>query len=357
MIGTSEARVRSVKSGMSLAAAAFAVACLCAAGARSADGTSVRPGGPSGGIEEVVVTGEQPGPGLWQVSKGDHVLWVLGTVPALPKGMKWKTDGINRILASSQAMLSSPGLTPDANIGPFSAMLLLPTLIGVEKLPDGATLHQVLPPAVYARWTVQRQRYLGNSERLERLRPFIAADKLANVAYQKAGLTDDSEVISTVRKLAKKYRVKKMDAEYHIFIRDPKALIKNFKKASLDESACFNYQLDDLEYSLAESVLQANAWATGNAAALKSSLEKKPEDPCWEGISNVSFIKDLGIEDLAASINEAWLKAAEKSLTENQQSFAVLEMSDVLLPNGLLAMLKAKGYTVLGPADATYAAR
>jgi hypothetical protein len=32
------------------------------------------------------------------------------------------------------------------------------------------------------------------------------------VAYQKAGLTDDSEVISTVRKLAKKYRVKKMGA-------------------------------------------------------------------------------------------------------------------------------------------------
>ena len=331
----------------------FIAACLCAAGARSADGTSVRPESPSGGIEEVVVTGEQPGPGLWQVSKGDHVLWVLGTVPALPKGMKWKTGGIDKILASSQAILSSPGLTPDANIGPFSVMLLLPTLIGVEKLPDGATLHQVLPPAVYSRWTVQRQRYLGNSERLERLRPFIAADKLANVAYQKAGLTDDSEVLSTVRKLAKKYRVKRVDAEYHIFIKDPKALIKNFKKASLDESACFNYQLDDLEYSLAESVPQANAWATGNAAALKSSLERKPEDPCWEGISNVSFIKDLGIEDLTASIDEAWLKAAEKSLTENQQSFAVLEMSDVLLPNSLLAKLKARGYTVLGPADAT----
>jgi len=331
----------------------FIVACLCAAGARSAEGTSVRSEGPSGGIEEVVVTGEQPGPGLWQVSKGDHVLWVLGTVPALPKGMKWKTGGIDKILASSQAILSSPGLTPDANIGPFSAMLLLPTLIGVEKLPDGATLHQVLPPAVYARWVVQRQRYLGNSERLERLRPFIAADKLANVAYQKAGLTDDSEVLSAVRKLAKKYRVKRVDAEYHIFIKDPKALIKNFKKASLDESACFDYQLDDLEYSLAESVPQANAWATGNAAALKSSLERKPEDPCWEGISNVSFIKDLGIEDLTASINEAWLKAAEKSLTENQQSFAVLEMSGVLLPNSLLAKLKARGYTVLGPADAT----
>ena len=68
-------------------------------------------------------------------------------------------------------------------------------------------------------------------------------------------------------------------------------------------------------------------------------------------------IRDLGIEDLVASINEAWLKAAERSLEENQRSFALLEMSDVLLANGLLAKLKARGYTVLGPADATYAAR
>jgi hypothetical protein len=58
-----------------------------------------------------------------------------------------------------------------------------------------------------------------------------------------------------------------------------------------------------------------------------------------------------------ASIDEAWLKAAEKSLSENQQSVALLEMSDVLLPSGVLAKLKARGYTVLGPADATYAAR
>jgi hypothetical protein len=99
-------------------------------------------------------------------------------------------------------------------------MLLLPTLIGVEKMADGATLHQVLPPAIYARWTVQRQKYLGDTQRLERLRPFIAADQLVDAAYEKIGLTDDSEVISSVRKLAKRYRVKRVDAEYHIFIRE-----------------------------------------------------------------------------------------------------------------------------------------
>jgi hypothetical protein len=38
----------------------------------------------------VVVSGAQPGPGLWKVAKGDHVMWVLGTQSPLPKHMQWR---------------------------------------------------------------------------------------------------------------------------------------------------------------------------------------------------------------------------------------------------------------------------
>lgn len=311
----------------------------------------------AGALQEVVVTGEQPGPALWQVRKGDHLLWVLGTVSALPRHMKWKTDGIEKALASSQVMLSSPGLTPDANIGPLAVVFLLPSLIGLGKLPDGASLQQVLPAPLYARWTAERQTYLGNTLRLEHSRPIIAADKLSDAAYDKSGLTDDSEVVSTVRKLARKYRLKRADAQYHVFIRDPKALVKDFKKASLDESVCFSYLLTDLDYSLAESTPQAKAWATGDVATLKAIIGGKPEDPCWRGFGEIPFIKELGLEDIVASVDAAWLTAAEKSLSDNQQSFTVLEMDDVLLPGGLLAMLEARGYTLQGPAEAPDGAR
>jgi hypothetical protein len=38
-------------------------------------------------LDQVLVTGEQPGPGLWKVSKDDHVLWILGTLAPLPQKM------------------------------------------------------------------------------------------------------------------------------------------------------------------------------------------------------------------------------------------------------------------------------
>ena len=45
-------------------------------------------------IDEVLVIGEQPGPGLWWVYKGDHVLRVLGTISPIPKNMQWQSKQV-----------------------------------------------------------------------------------------------------------------------------------------------------------------------------------------------------------------------------------------------------------------------
>ena len=80
--------------------------------------------------------------------------------------------------------------------------------------------------------------------------------------YDRAGLTNDEEVLSTVRKLAKKYHLKRIDAEYHFPLKDPKGAINTFKKSSMDESACFSYELDELERSLVQARERAYAWAS-----------------------------------------------------------------------------------------------
>ena len=58
-------------------------------------------------MEEVVVTGEHEGPRLWKVTKGDHVLWILGTVTPLPKKMVWQSDPIEAVLQQSQEVVPS----------------------------------------------------------------------------------------------------------------------------------------------------------------------------------------------------------------------------------------------------------
>jgi hypothetical protein len=52
-------------------------------------------------MDAVVVAGVQPGPGLWKVRHGDHLLYILGTQSPLPKNMTWRSDDVTPTWVSS----------------------------------------------------------------------------------------------------------------------------------------------------------------------------------------------------------------------------------------------------------------
>ena len=56
-------------------------------------------------IEELVVSGEQPGPGLWEVRHADHRLYILGTITPLPSKMRWKSAEVEALVSRSQFVL------------------------------------------------------------------------------------------------------------------------------------------------------------------------------------------------------------------------------------------------------------
>ncbi len=70
-------------------------------------------------LDAVVVAGAQPGPGMWKVSKGDHVLWILGTVSPLPGGIEWKADEVCEVLEQADEILGSPGVAIRPDVGLF----------------------------------------------------------------------------------------------------------------------------------------------------------------------------------------------------------------------------------------------
>src|SRR5262245_33650655 len=91
-------------------------------------------------LETFVVSGEQPGPGLWKVSKGDHVMWVLAAHGPLPKGMTWRSQQIDTRIAESQEVLYPPGFGVSAGIGLLRGLTLLPAAMKASKIPDNKTL-------------------------------------------------------------------------------------------------------------------------------------------------------------------------------------------------------------------------
>ncbi|MGH8214996.1 MAG: TraB/GumN family protein [Rhodanobacteraceae bacterium] len=302
-------------------------------------------------LQAINVTGVVPGPGLWKVSRGDHVMWVLGVVPTLPAGIEWRSAQVAQAIAGSQAVLESPGVKLKVDSNWFGKLFLLLPVYRAQRNPDGKTLHDVLPPAIYARWYYARERYFGDDYSVERYRPIIAAAKLMKKALKANNLRGDGEIRDAIEALAKQHGVARVDTRTTLEIRHPHQAVKAFVAAGPDGIACLGLVLDLVEKEIPDVRARANAWATGDIATLRRVRESAYRDTCKSAITGAGFAKSLGIENLPVEIEAHWLGAAEGALAANAQSFAVLPMPELLDSDGYLAALRARGYTIASPDD------
>jgi len=302
-------------------------------------------------LEEVLVTGVQPGPGLWKVTRpsvnGDHVLWILGLQGPLPKKMTWRSTDLEAAIARSQELLAPPSVSAD--IGFFGGLAMLPSLVGVRDNPDGKKLQDILPADLYARWLTLKVKYLGHDEQVEKWRPIFAAGELYMKAISKSGLESSTSVWAAVEKLAKKHRLKVTKPEVTVKVEKARAAIKEFKRAPLPDLECFAKTIERLESDLDLMRARANAWATGNVGALREMTHFDQASACIAVVQNAQVVQERGYADIPARMAAAWLAAAQEALERNESTVAVLWMYQILVPDGYLAQLRSRGYTVEEP--------
>jgi hypothetical protein len=299
--------------------------------------------------ETILVAGQRPGPGLWKVSKGDHVLWVFGTYSPLPKKMEWRSREVETILAQSQEYLRPPGAT--AKVGFFRQVAMLPFAVGFKKNPDGAQLKDLLPEPVYARWLVLKKKYIGDDDGIERERPIFAADTLFNKGLEQAGLTPEGEEVrQTIEKIVKKNKIKMTSTLAKLEVDDPVKMLREFKKTPLDDVACFSNTLARLEDDIDAMRVRANAWAKGDLAAIQKISYADRDGACDSAILNSALLQSRpGLRSVEAQVMESWVAAAENALAANATTFATVPLKDLLDPKGYMAALQAKGYVVEEP--------
>lgn len=299
----------------------------------------------------VTVTGVLPGPGLWKVGRDGHVLWVLGVIPSLPAGMHWRSGEVERAIAGSQEVIEPPKVKLKLDTNFFGKLFLLPSALSARKNPDGKSLQDVLPPAMYARWSALKRQYLGNDDDIERWRPIFAALKLYREALKKNGLRSSGEVEDTVVALAKQHGIAPVSSDYTLTLREPRQAIRAFDAAGPDGIACFERTLDSIERDIPAMRARANAWATGDIDTLRKLPDSRFEQVCTDAITGAGFARQLGIADLQQTVRAHWLSLARGALKTYPQSFAVLPMRDAMDAGGALAILRAQGYTVQSPEE------
>lgn len=328
-----------------LLGAALAFAPFLAASAQSAPGDMpIRDEAP------VLVSGVQPGPGLWKVEKGGHVMWVLGTQSPLPKHMQWQSKDVEAALAASQEVIYAPTLGISVETGGFfRSLFLVPKMYGARKNPDGRTLHDVLSPALYARWLPLRERYLGRGAGAERMRPLFAAGELWEEAMDDTGLVSSGIVMPMVVRAAKAHALRETKPKRMLRITDPKALLAEMEHAQLDDTQCLLATMQRLEAGPDRLRARANAWATGDIAALRELPDMDQNRACADAAMQSPALRKRGGANVDAEVEAAWLDAAEKALVANASTFALLPIDNLLSGDGYLSRLAARGYAVTAP--------
>jgi TraB/PrgY/gumN family len=339
----------------------FTLALVCGALlAAAAMGQPVEPPTDELPVDEIVVTGEYPGPGLWKVTRdgepAGHALWIIGDPPPMPKRLAWKSTAVEAVVLRSQEILTDTRVTmkPDEDIGIFKGLSLLPSALKARRNPDDAQLSELLPADVYARWLVQKKRFLGRDRGIESWRPLFAADKLRKAAISDLGLRDGGLVWAVVGGLAKKHRIRVTSPllEFDIKSSELKSRIRQFSRESLPDVDCLAQTLDYTEALSNRDVeaARAHAWATADL----DSLERLPPLPnpgltCVMAIMSSQVAKELLPSDIAEQVQSRWIAEAERALRENESTFAIVPLAKLMRDDGYAARLRAKGYVVAAP--------
>ena len=309
---------------------------------------SAAPGAAEAVPEQIRVVAQRPGPGMWKVSKGEHVLWVFGTYAPLPKDMQWRSTQVEAVIRNSQEYLSAPGAL--AKPGFFKSITLLPSLIGVRKNPDGATLRDVMPAEDYARWSALKAKYLPDNDDVERERPIFAAQVLSEAARRQAGLWSDKTVREQLDELIKQNKLKQTSSTFELPMDNARTVLKNFKKSTIGDAACLARTMATLEDDIAAASARANAWAKGNMIELRKLDYSSRKEACFGALMNSAvFDAEPEFRNMKERSNAKWIASAEKALATNASTFAMLPIGDILDPKGVIAALAAKGYSVEQP--------
>jgi hypothetical protein len=93
---------------------------------------------------------------------------------------------------------------------------------------------------------------------------------------------------------------------------------------------------------------RANAWAVGDVETLSKLPVVDNETACFEAVKNSAISEDIHLDDLRHQFEQLWMDSIDQALTNNQSTFAVMPIADILRNKEFGAGLQAKGYRVEG---------
>lgn len=287
-------------------------------------------------LRPMTVVGVVPGPDMWRARKGQHVLWILGTLDELPEHMQWRAREVRQVIAQADEVLDVPRVRIHASIGYFDRLALN---------PEGRKLRDVVPPQDYEKWLALKAAHMGDDEAVEDRRPVYAAIQLYLTSLKRAGLSPDM-IEPVIDDLLKQRGLTLTPVIYREDAwRSGDPIVDSHVMPTM-ELRCFEATMNHLEGDLGVMQQRAEAWSSGDLDDLSKLPMSDQLDMCRDTLlaSGVSFNPDISY--VHERLRATWLLAARNAIASHKVSFAMLPMADLFGPDSYLEKLRAEGYRI-----------
>lgn len=295
------------------------------------------------GNEEVLVSGERPGPPLWKVRQGDNTLYILAAISPTPKNLQWRSREVEAVLDRATAFVDTTSTTIGANIKKIGYLKAVGMALEFQSLrnnPDGKRLEDVLPADLNARFMALKARYAPKDRSMLKRRPVFAAEELWSAAVAQSELNAANGISGTVYQMALARKVK--ESFISVTVDDPRAALDEFERIPIEaEIACMRSVLARFDTDLATARERAVAWAEGDVDALRTGARGATRDACLD-----SFADTMQVAAKARDLR--WQRLVE-AVENHAVSLAVVNIDVLLQPGGFADRLRAQGYEVDEP--------
>ena len=261
---------------------------------------------------------------LWKASSRQGTVYLVGSVHLLAKEYYPLNPAFEEALAASDLLVEELDL--GEMLAPESQMALLTRGL----LPAGQSLDAVVSPATL-QVVAERVAALGLPlEPLKRFKPWSLALTLLGLEWQKAGFDAELGLDKHF------YDRARADGKTVQGLETVAFQISRFDDMSMaDQDRLLLQSLKELDTEVASVTKLANAWKAGDTATVERVvLQDMKSDP-------------LLYRRLVVERNQTWLPKIEALFARPKPAVVVVGAAHLVGPDGILAALRAKGYTLV----------
>jgi uncharacterized protein YbaP (TraB family) len=260
---------------------------------------------------------------IWLVEKAGRTGWLVGSLHLLT------ADAYPLPATLDAAFEKADVLVEEANPEELKAPAAAMQLVAKAMYPPGTTLQSQVSSETFDKIARRAEKNGLPVERLQAFKPWMVALTLVGLELQRGGFDPglglDQHFLSRAPASGKSVRTLETALEQIDFL---ESLSPQLQEGLVTAS------LEGADTELAQVQRIAAAWKAGDTAPIENLL-----------LSDMKSVDAAIYDTLLVGRNRRWLPQIEECLSQ-RKCFVVVGAAHLVGPDGLVAMLRARGYTV-----------